>query len=89
MKGPSRFGANIGLTTFLLRFQASSHTLSLTLKGVNLVLTRSFMSSCAILCAASASFLASLRMFSHSSTAGSWAVSIISGRAWGLYPIIR
>ena len=66
---------------FLLRFQASSHTLSLTLNGVNLDLTRSFISCCVILCAANASFLASLRVFSHSSTARSWAVLTISGRA--------
>ena len=42
-----------------------------------------------ILCVTNASFLASLRMFSCSSTAGSQAVLMISGRAWGSYPIIR
>ena len=36
LKGPSLLVANFGLTTFLLRFWASSHTLSPMMKGVNL-----------------------------------------------------
>ena len=36
VKGPSHFGANFGSMIFHLRFLASSQTLLLTLKGVNL-----------------------------------------------------
>ena len=36
LKGPSLLVVNFGLMMFLLRFQASSHTLSPMIKGVNL-----------------------------------------------------
>ena len=36
LKGPSLFAVNFGSMTFLLRFLASSHTLSPVMKGVNL-----------------------------------------------------
>ena len=35
LKGPSLLAVNLGLTMFLLRFLASSHTLSPVMKGVN------------------------------------------------------
>ena len=83
VKGPSRFGANFGSEMFRLRFLASSQTLSLTLKGVNFDLIRFFMSCCASLCTASASFRDVSRFLRRSSSAGRWAVSMMLGMACG------
>ena len=89
MKGPSHLGVNFGSRIFRSRFLASSHTLSLTLKGVNLDLIQFFMSCCASLCTASASFCEVSRFLSHSSRAGRWVVSMMFGMACGLYPNMR
>ena len=89
VKGPSHFGVNFGSRMFRLRFLASSQTLSLTSKGVNFELIWFFMSCCASLYAASASFHEVLRFLRCSSKAGRWAVSMILGMACGSYPSIR
>ena len=89
VKGPSCFGANFGSKMFHLRFLASSQTLSLTSKGVNLDLIRFLMSCCASLCAASASFCDVSRFPRRSSRAGRWAVSMMLGIACGSYPSMR
>ena len=89
MKGPSHLGANFGSGMFHLRFLASSQTLPLTLKGVNLDLIWFLMSGCVSLCAASASFHDVLRFLRHSSRAGRWVVSMILGMACGSYPSMR
>ena len=89
VKGPSRFGANFGSKTFLLRFLASSQTLSLTSKGVNFDLIRFFMSCCASLCAARTSFHDVSRFLRRSSSAGRWAVSMMLGMACGSYLSMR
>ena len=89
VKGPSHFGANFGSKTFLLRFLASSQTLSLTSKGVNFDLIRFFMSCCASLCTASASFHKVSRFLRCSSKAGRWAVSMMLGIACSSYPSMR
>ena len=86
---PSHFGANFGSKMFHLRFLASSQTLSLTLKGVNFDLIRFFMSCCASLCAASASFCDVSRVLRCSSRAGRWVVSMMLGMACGSYPNTR
>ena len=83
VKGPSRFGANFESRMSLLRFLASSQTLSLTTKGVNFDLIQFFMSCCVSLCAASASFCDVSRFLRRSSNAGRWAVSMMLGMACG------
>ena len=50
---------------------------------------RFFMSCCASLCAASASFRDVSRFLRCSSNAGRWAVSMIVGIACGSYPSMR
>ena len=89
VKGPSRFGVNFRSKMFRLRFLASSQTLSLTLKGVNLDLIWFFMSCCASLCAASASFRDVSRFLRRSSSAGRWAVLMMLGIACSSYLSMR
>ena len=83
VKGPSCFGVNFGSRMFHLRFLALSQTLTLTSKGVNFDLIQFFMSCCASLCAASASFHDVSRFLRRSSNARRWAVSMILGMACG------
>ena len=85
VKGPSLFGVNFGSKMFLLRFLALSQTLLLTSKGVNLDLIWFFISCCANLCVASASFHELSRFLRHSSKTGRWAVSMMLGMACGSY----
>ena len=89
VKGPSRLGANFGSRMFHLRFLASSQTLSLTLKGVNLDLIQFLMSCYVSLCTASASFRDVSRFLSCSSRARRWVVLMILGMACGSYPSMR
>ena len=89
VKGPSHFGVNFRSKMFHLRFLASSQTLSLTSKGVNLDLIRFFMSCCASLCAVSASFRDVSRFLRHSSSAGRWVASMMLGIACGSYMSMR
>ena len=89
VKDPSRFGVNFGSRMFRLRFLASRQTLSLISKGVDFDLIRFFMSCCASLCAASASFRDVSRFLRHSSSTGRWAVSMMLGMACGSYLRMR
>ena len=89
LKGPSLFAANFGLTIFLLRFLASSHTLSPAMKGVNFDWMRLFMVCLASSWAAEASSLALTSSSSHFSTAGRLVLLAMSGSACGSYPIMR
>ena len=80
LKGPSLLVANLGLMTFLLRFLASSHTLSPVMKGVNLDWIGFFIVNLASLCAAEASSLALMRSFSQ---VGRSVLLVMSGSACG------
>ena len=81
VKGPSRFGANLGFTMERLRFLASNQTLSPLAKGVNPQLLHEDMtwqvSSCVT------------RDFRQDSTVGMEESEIKEGRAQGSYPIMR
>ena len=83
LKGPSLLAVNLGLTTFLLRFLASSHTLSPVIKGVNLDWMQFFMVCLASSWAAEASFLALMSSSSHFSMAGRSVLLVISESACG------
>ena len=83
LKGPSLLVANLGLTTFLLRFLALSHTLSPTMKGVNLDQIRLFIVCLVSLCAAEASSLALVNLLSCFSTAGRSVLLVMLGSACG------
>ena len=89
LKGPSLFVVNFGLMMFLLRFLASSHTLSPVMKGVNLDCIQLFMVCLASSWAAEASFLALMSSSSHLSMAGRLVLLVILGSACGSYPIMR
>ena len=89
VKGPSRFGANFGLTTDHLRFLASSQTLSPSLNGEKEHHVWAAMTWRASSCAARASSRAAERVFRRVSTAGIVVLEITGGRAWGSYPIMR
>ena len=89
LKGPSLLAANLGLTMFLLRFLASSQTLSLVMKGVNLDWMQLFMVCLASSWATEASFLALMSSSSHFSMAGRSVLLVIVGSACGSYPMMR
>ena len=89
LEGPSLFAANFGLTMFLLRFLASSHTLSPVIKGVNLDWMQLFMVCLASSWAAEASFLALMSSSNHFSTAGRSVLLVMLGSACGSYPMMR
>ena len=83
LKGPSLFVVNFGLTTFLLRFLASSHTLSLMIKGVNLDWMQLFMVCLVSSWAAEALFLALMSSSSCFSMAGRSVLLVMLGSACG------
>ena len=70
LKGPSILVVNLGLVTFLLRFLASSQTLSPMMNGVNLDWIQFFIVNLASSCAAEASSLALMSSFNCFSTVG-------------------
>ena len=81
VKGPSRFGVNLGLVIERLRFLASNQTLSPLAKGVNPWLLREDMTWWASSCAARASSRAVMRDLRRDSTAGMEELEIKEGRA--------
>ena len=83
LKGPSLFVVNLGSMMFLLRFCASNHTLSPTIKGVNLDWIWLFMVSLASSCVVEALSLALMSLFSHFSTVGRSVLFAMLGRACG------
>ena len=89
VKGPSRFGANLGFAIERLRFLASSQTLSPLAKGVNPQLLREDITWRASSWAARASSRAATRDLRRDSTAGIEESEIKEGRARGSYPIMR
>ena len=89
VKGPSHLGVNFGSRMFHLRFLASSQTLSLTSKGVNLDLIRFFISCWASLCTVSASVRDVSRFLSCSPRARRWVVSMMLWMACGSYLSMR
>ena len=89
LKGPSLFAVNFGLMMFLLRFLASSHTLSPAIKGVNLDWIQLFMVCLASSWVAEASFLALTSSSSHLSMVGRSVLLVMSGSACGSYPMMR
>ena len=89
VKGPSLFGANLGLVMEHFRFLASSQTLSPFSKGLKLQWFLDNMTWRASSCEARASLQAALRVFRWSSTAGIEVLEMTVGRARGSYPIMR
>ena len=83
LRGPSLFAVNLGLITFLLRFLASSHTLSLVMKGVNLDWIQLLIVCLVSSCAAEASSLALTSSFRCFSIVGRSVLLVMSGRACG------
>ena len=88
-KGPSLFGANLGLVIERFRFLASSQTLSPFSKGLKLQWFLDNMTWRASSYKARASSQAALRAFRQSSTVGIEVSEMTMGRAWGSYPIMR
>ena len=89
VKGPSRFGANLGLMMRHFKFLASSHTLSPSLNGVKERRVRAAITCQARSWAAKASLRAAERVLKRVSMAGMAISEITEGRAWGSYPIMR
>ena len=88
-KGPSLFGANLGLVTECFRFLASSQTLSPFSKDLKSQRFLDDMTCRASSCEARASSRVALRVFRQSSIVGIEVSEMTVGRAQGLYPIIR
>ena len=83
VKGPSRFGANFGLTTEHLGFLALSQTLSLSLNWEKEQCVQAAMTWRASSCAARALLWVVERIFRWVSIAGIEVSEITKGRAWG------
>ena len=89
VNGPSRLGANFGLTISRFRFRASSQTLSPLTKGLKPLREREAIVCRASSWAARASLRAAERVLRRVSTAGIEVSEITEGRARGSYPIMR
>ena len=89
VKGPSRFGANLGLEMDHLRFLASNQTLSPLVKGVKLWLLCEDMTWWMSSWAVRALSWAATRDLRWASTVGMEDSEIKEGRARGSYPIMR
>ena len=89
LKGPSLFASNLGLTTFLFKLHASSQALSPAMNRVNFDWIQIFIVNRANSWAAEALSLAFTRLFSLFLSAGRSVLLVISGSAWGSYPIMR
>ena len=89
VKGPSRFGVNLGFAMDCLRFLASSQTLSPLAKGVNPWLLSEDITWRTSSWAARALSQVATRDLRRDSTAGIEELEIKEGRARGSYPIMR